>query len=98
MHFPFYIQLIRGTRDKTAKWTNSFICRTTDLLILPSPAIDFKSGRLCICVVVWSFVRLAHSSDVTLAFDDAQFIQPFSREETDNTDDTDGKGSAGKNI
>ena len=33
-----------------------------------------------------SFVRrhAGDSSDVTLAFEDAQVIQPFSREETDN--------------
>ena len=46
-------------------------------------------------VVVWSFGRLfvcchvRYSSDVTLAFEDAQGIQHFSREKTDNTDDTD---------
>ena len=33
----------------------------------------------------------ADSSDVTLAFEDAQVIQPFSREETDARDDTDAR-------
>ena len=47
-----------------------------------------KSGRLYICVVVCSlFVQLVgchyvgDSSDVTLAFEDAQVIKPFSRED-----------------
>ena len=41
--------------------------------------------------VVWSVVcfHVGNSSDVTLAFEDAQAIQPFSGENTDNTDDTD---------
>ena len=33
--------------------------------------------------------NVGNSSDVTLAFEDAQIIQPFSREKTYNTDDTD---------
>ena len=42
-----------------------------------------KSGKLYICVVVWLFVLLVgcrhggNSSDVTLAFEDAQVIQPL---------------------
>ena len=49
------------------------------LTILPSLLIG-KSGRLYICVVVWLVGRLfvrhgGDSSDVTLAFEDAQVIQ-----------------------
>ena len=41
--------------------------------------------------VVWLVVCLhvGNTSDVTLAFKDAQVIQPLSREKTYNTDDTD---------
>ena len=42
-------------------------------------------------VVVWLFGRLQFLADtyVTLAFEDAQVIPPFSREETDGTVNTD---------
>ena len=40
-------------------------------------------GRLVSCR------HVGHSSDVTLAFEDAQIIKAFSREKTDSTDDTD---------
>ena len=42
-------------------------------------------------MVVWSVVHyhIGDSSDVTLAFEDAQITQAVSRENTDNTDDTD---------
>ena len=40
-------------------------------------------GHLVVCRLV------GNSSYVTLAFEDAQVIQPCSREKTDNTDDTD---------
>ena len=45
-------------------------------------------------IFAWLFGRLfgcpaGDSYDVTLAFEDAQVIQTFSREETDNTDHTD---------
>ena len=47
--------------------------------------------RLYICVVVRLVGRLQRWADtnVTLAFEDAQVIPPFSREETDDTDTTD---------
>ena len=44
------------------------------------------------CLFVVSLVVCLHvgnTSDVTLAFKDAQVIQPLSREKTYNTDDTD---------
>ena len=68
----------------------SYICQTPDLPILPSPAIDWKIwkalySRWCLSVVC----HPGNSSDVTLAFEDDQVIWPFSREETDNTGDTD---------
>ena len=45
-----------------------------------------KSGRLYICVVVWSVGRLVvchghNSSDVTLVFEDAQVIQNLINDE-----------------
>jgi hypothetical protein len=41
------------------------------------------------CLVVWSVVHIEDRSDVTLAFEDAQVIHPFSREKTYKTDDID---------
>ena len=64
-------------------------CRIPDLPFLPSPAIDWKIWKalyLCGWLVV---CHICNSSDVTLAFVDAQVIPPFSREETDDTDKTD---------
>ena len=51
-------------------------------------------GTLEGSIFPWLFSRsvgrhTGDSSDVTLAFEDAQFIPLFSREETVNTDDTD---------
>ena len=60
-------------------------CQTPDLTKW-KPFIG-KSGRLYIRVVVWSVVcHAGDSSDVTLAFEDAKGIPPFSREETDILD------------
>ena len=44
-------------------------------------------------VVVWLFGRLQFLADtyVTLAFEDAQVIPPFSMQDTDDRDDTDNK-------
>ena len=51
-------------------------CQTPDLPILPSLPLIGKSGRLYIRVVGWSVVcHNRESSDVTLAFEDAQVFQ-----------------------
>ena len=57
---------------------NKYNCQTPDLPMLPSPAIYYKMLK-----VLYSqgclFVRFSHvcdSSDVTLAFEDAQAIPP----------------------
>ena len=72
-----------GRNDKHTNGGQSWVyyCQTPDLPILPSPAIALigKSGRLYIRVVVCSAVcHAGNSSDVTLAFKDAQVIPPFS--------------------
>ena len=65
-------------------------CRISNLPVQP---LIGKSGRLYICMVVPSVVcHTGDISDFTLAFEDAQVIPPFFREETENTDDTDDTG------
>ena len=61
-------------------------CRTPDWQSSPVQVLIGKSGRLYIRVVVrlvgWSFVRHGgDSSDVTLAFEDAQVIQTLMDDE-----------------
>ena len=61
----------------------------------PKKTFVKQSGRLFICVALWLVVHsvgcchAVASSDDTLAFEDAQIIPPFSREETAFTDETD---------
>ena len=43
---------------------------------------------MVVWLVIRSFVCLDNSSEVTLAFKDAQFIPPFFMEETEDTDKT----------
>ena len=67
-------------------------CQTKDLLKL-KPFIE-KSGMLYIPFVGRLVGRLlrhhaGNISDVTLAFEDAQVIPPFSQEDTEDTDDPD---------
>ena len=53
---------------------------------------QFKVLHWVVASLVGCCLHAGHSSDVTLAFEDAQDISPFSGEETDdanNTDDTD---------
>ena len=58
--------------------------------IIPSPSIDWKIWNALYLHGSGLFVcNAGNSSDVTLAFEDAHIIPPFSREETKNTDDTD---------
>ena len=55
---------------------------------LQPPACDYKQTEP-------SLARSLYDTNVTLAFEDAQIIPPFFKEETDDTDDTDDRNDRG---